>query len=135
MKKPLFLLAAILLCPCAQATKKPKMVVQVYAVDWHFESLIEIVDAYLILPDGTHVHGTCMSGFDSPCVPESFTPEKRSPAACSKTEGKPNAQHCVYQENYYADRKGNDLTLYAANGKVTFHIVSSWDMDALAGSR
>lgn len=127
MKRVLCALALIMLCYPAKAAKKPKMVVELYALDWQFESMVETVDAYLILPDGTHVQGMCADALgDHPCNPESFHPEKRLPAACTRATDKKNAQHCIYQENYYADRKGNDLTLYAANGKVTFHIVSSW---------
>jgi hypothetical protein len=116
------------------AAKKPKMIVQVYATDWRLESGVVFVDAYLILPDGTHAKGFCgQAPWDSPCDPESFAPEKRSPGACTDIEKK--TRRCVYQESYYADRQGNNIIVYAANGKVTYRIVSSWEVDAISKSR
>ena len=108
--------------------KKPKMVVQMAAYDytWNPAFAAETIDAYFILPDGTHVHGTCISdSMDKPrCEPESWTPEKRNPAQCQET-GK-NAKRCTYQETYYAERKVNDLTIWAANGKIVYHLKDSW---------
>lgn len=106
--------------------KKPKMIVELHALDYWFSGILENVDAYLILPDGTHLHGICFKGLETePCIPESFKPERRALDVCAETADK-KKEHCAYQENYYADRKGNELTLYAANGKVTYKIVSSW---------
>jgi hypothetical protein len=101
--------------------KKEKMVVQLYAVDTSHNGGLLQVTAYLILPDGTHAKGICMTTpyEKRPCIVESFKPEARKPDQC---EG----NHCVYKENYKAERKGNDVTLFAANGKVVFHVESSW---------
>lgn len=34
---------------------------------------------------------------------------------------------CFMNEDYYADRIGNDVIVYGANGRVTYHLTGSWD--------
>jgi hypothetical protein len=96
------------------------MVEELYALDTTISNGIAQVDAYLVLPDSTHAHGVCTDILgETLCTPEPVNAEKRAPNACTGT-------HCVYHEKYPADRKGNDITLHAANGKVAFHIQDFW---------
>jgi hypothetical protein len=109
---------------------KPKMSVQLYAIDMQSEATGSFVQAYLIFPDGTRATAVCgQAQGQATCNPESFNPERRSPTVCSTPQSK-NVMRCVYQENYPADRDGNDVHIHAANGTSTFHIVGSWDLDS-----
>jgi hypothetical protein len=94
---------------------------------------VEVVDVQLVLPDGSHAKGHCMTGTGS-CIVEPFAPEKRAADACKDvssrqkdmTYGKATLTECTLDEQYYADRNVNDITLYGAKGGVTYHIVGSW---------
>jgi hypothetical protein len=128
------LLAGITLLTPFPSASKPKLVVELYALEITNNSAGLQYDAYLILPDGTKAHGTCfimaaMDAYNNCGLPEPVDTSKRSPDACkpcaSNTE-KHSCQHCIYQEKYPADRKGNDITLYASNRKIVFHIKNSW---------
>jgi hypothetical protein len=105
--------------------KPPKMVVQLYA-QVVSSGITQSVDVYVVLPDGSRAVGHCFwSMGGSPCVVDPFAPEKRVVQNCIPPDRQFQAQ-CITSEIYYADRKINDLTLYAANGKVTYHITGSW---------
>jgi len=130
MLKSGFLTIALLLIPATLMAKKEKIVVQLYAMDTEWPATVAIsVEVYLILPDGTHVHGQCFKVAldNSRCAPvETFHAETRQSGQCTPKDGPNHGEHCVYQERYKAERNGNDITLFAANGKITFHIDRSW---------
>jgi len=81
------------------------------------------------LPDGSHASLICGDrSSDKNCAKiEPTSPEKMSPDAtkCS-TLGQQTT--CVTQNlgTYDAERKGNELTIRAPNGKLRFRIVGSW---------
>jgi hypothetical protein len=81
------------------------------------------VDIFLILPDGTHARAQCMwFGGIRPCLIDAFQAEKRIVEPCEVN----GPTRCFRNEVYYADRRSNDLTIYAANGKQEYHIIGSW---------
>jgi len=121
------LIAAFLSGTCF--AKKQKMNVEMVAYDVQVDGsplFLHHVDAYFVFPDGTRIHGTCMSGIgsDVSCEPESWTPEKRTANQCQVTNK--DSKRCTYQERYYAERKLNDLTIWAANGRIVYHLKDSW---------
>jgi hypothetical protein len=81
--------------------------------------------AKVILPNGDHASLMCG---DKRCAKiEPLAPEKSSPDAtkCFSL----GSQHTCTTYNmgeYWATREGNWLTIYAANGKLTFKITGSW---------
>jgi hypothetical protein len=75
------LMFSLAICCYGHAAKKPKLVVLVSAVDKEASSAV-MVTAFLVLPDGTHAKGTCLSVGERECDPESFTPEKRAVDVC-----------------------------------------------------
>jgi hypothetical protein len=103
------------------------MTVQLVAQNVAEDHGVEMADVYLVLPDGSHAFGHCITILGPPCVVESFAPEKRVTQACT---GQSGGNHmpaiCFWKELYSADRRGNDITLYGANGAVTYHITGSW---------
>jgi hypothetical protein len=56
------------------------------------------------------------------CLVEPVAVEKRVVVDCNAK----GPTRCFLNEVYYADRKDNDLTIHAGNGKVTYHITGSW---------
>jgi hypothetical protein len=126
---------AMLVCIPAIAKPKPaKMVVTLHQQGVSEMGYVEVVDVLLILPDGSHAKGHCITAEGASCLVESFAPEKRVVGACKDvssrqhddTHPKGTLTECTLDENYYADRKVNDITLYGAKGGVTYHIVGSW---------
>ena len=87
------------------------------------------VFAKVILPDGSHASLICGDrSTDKNCAKiEPTAPEKMSPDAttCS-TLGQQTT--CVTSNlgRYDAERKGNELTIRAPNGKLKFRITGSW---------
>jgi|GEM_PF-2935040 len=85
--------------------------------------------AKVILPDGSHASLTCGArSADKNCAKiEPIAPEKMPPDAttCS-TLGQQTT--CVTRNLgiYEADRKGNELTIHAPNGRLKFRIIGSW---------
>jgi hypothetical protein len=137
MKRILFVIALLSVCsgPLAVAKNKskPQLSIQLYAVDMQSEVTgASFVEAYLIMPDGTRAKAVCGQAMgQASCFPESFAPEKRSPNVCTSPPDRKNFQRCIFQENYPADRDGNNVIVHAANGVVTFHIISTWDLETL----
>lgn len=134
--KRLAVWTAITLCaavsiPAALAgkAKTPKMVVQLYGTaEIHMPNTdpsMVVYDAYLILPDGSHAVASCGG---PPCYIEAFVAEKRLKVPCDLLKDGTSSMYrtCYQSENYYAERKGNDITLSTINGKVTYHIYGSW---------
>jgi len=100
--------------------------VQLYAENVSDQWPTEIVEVYLILPDGSRAVGNClimMTDTKRRCHLEPFTPEKRISIPCAM--GKSQAS-CISNEKYYADRTGNDITVYGQNGPATYQITGSW---------
>lgn len=116
-------LILIICCAFAHAKHKPKMIVQLQAQSIGAGGLI--TDVYLILEDGSYAKATCLMGIGRPCQLDPFRPEKRSIVNCLPPDNSFQAM-CFQRESYYADRKVNDITIYAANGPVSFHIVGPW---------
>jgi hypothetical protein len=87
------------------------------------------VFAKVVLPDGSHASLICGDrSSDKNCAKiEPNAPAKMSPDAttCS-TLGTQTT--CVTRNlgTYDAERKGNELTIRAPNGKLKFRIVGSW---------
>jgi hypothetical protein len=105
----------------------PKLVVQLYAQTVLSNTYGSLVRVYLGLPDGSRGTGTCSSYMGKPtCTVDAFVPEKRVIQDCVDSKHTTQAI-CITNESYYATRIGNDLTLYAANGPITYHLTGSWD--------
>jgi hypothetical protein len=110
----------------ARKPKTPKMVVQLYGIaeSYGTDPMMTVLDAYLILPDGSHALASCVG---LACKIEAFVAEKRVKIPCDLlTPTKNMYRECYQSETYYADRKNNDITLNTINGKVTYHIFGSW---------
>lgn len=105
---------------------KPKMKVQLYGDSVEFKAGLTFVHVYLILPNGDHAEGTCLQAIGPNCKLESFAPEKRKKSPCELPNQPSTTITCYESENYEADRKNNDITLYGGSGKVTYHIYGSW---------
>lgn len=107
--------------------KPPKMTVQLYAERIVTNGIPTIIDVFLVLPDGSKAIGHCLQMIGgSPCHVDSFVPEKRVVQDCVDAKQTIQAS-CFTNETYYADRSGNEITVYGENGKVTYHITGSWD--------
>lgn len=83
--------------------------------------------AYLILPDGSHALASCgqtMAG--PPCLIEAFVAEKRVKVPCDliKVDTKGLTRECYPLESYWAERKGNDITL--KHDKWKGHVPHKW---------
>jgi hypothetical protein len=121
---PKITLSVLAVCMTAVAKPKPpKMVVQLYAQQIVAADL-EIIQVYLVLPDGSRAEAICSFQTDG-CMLDPFTPEKRESGNCLPPDKSFQAT-CYANEMYYADRKANDITLYGAKGGVTYHITGSW---------
>ena len=107
---------------------KPRMVVQLYAQNSHdLAQMMEIVQVYLVFPDGSRAKASCSKDYfdPKPCILDSFVPEKRIVQKCSSPDSEYPAV-CFSNEAYYAERKVNDITIQGANAKITYHIIGSW---------
>lgn len=87
------------------------------------------VFANVILPDGSHAQLICGDrASDSHCAKiEPISPEKMpvDSTKCS-TLGKQTTCVTTNLGSYEAERKGNELTVRAPNGKLKFRIIGSW---------
>ena len=101
---------------------KPKMIVQLVAESIDSSALFQSI--FVVLPDGSHAVAGCRT-LEGSCGIDSFRPEKRIAKGCHSKE-EPIAT-CYAGETYYATRKGNYITIYAANGARVYHITGSWD--------
>jgi hypothetical protein len=102
---------------------KPRMTVQLIGMSIASSGLYQ--DIYLILPDGSHAAARCWT-MQPACGIDPFAPEKRVKKACFVQDPHIDAT-CYFRESYYATRKVNDITIYAANGGRIYHITGSWD--------
>jgi hypothetical protein len=87
------------------------------------------VFAKVILPDGSHASLICGDkSTDKNCAKiEPTAPEKMSPDATNCTAlGQQTTCVTTNLGRYDAERKGNELTLRAPNGKLKFRITGSW---------
>lgn len=83
--------------------------------------------AKVILPDGSHASLLCFPS-DGHCAKiEPISPEKMPPESTT-CNALPSQMNCVTANlgSYEAERKGNQLTIHAPNGKLKFKIVGSW---------
>jgi hypothetical protein len=130
MKKALLLLLFIVAAQIVWAGDK--MQIKVVETSWTIETnkygTLIIITAKVILPDGSHADLLCRDN-DNCAVIEPVEPEKMPPdsKSCPKM-AVPGTTMCITKNlgTYLATRKGNYLTIYAPNGKLTFHIVGSW---------
>jgi hypothetical protein len=123
-------LLVVLSLPRADAGDKMRVeVAETSAMVTLGQSVFITVFAKVILPDGSHASLICGDrSSDKNCAKiEPTAPEKMSPDAttCS-TLGSQTT--CVTRNlgTYDAERKGNELTIRAPNGKLKFRIVGSW---------
>jgi hypothetical protein len=120
------------LCIPAALARKPKTIVQFYGEAFENPTPgMWFITAFLILPDGSHAQALCLQGRGSPCTIEPFAAEKRVKVPCDLLKSDPSGRRsggviCYQSENYYAERKGNDITLSTGKGKGTYHIDGSW---------
>jgi len=106
---------------------KPRMKVQLYGDRLENINGAIFVYVYLILPNGEHAEGSCMQVVYQPsCTLESFAPEKRKQSECTLPSKPSIKMTCYESETYEAKRNKNDITLYGASGKVTYHIYGTW---------
>lgn len=125
----LALLAVLSLSRADAGDKMRVEVVETSAMVTLGPSVFITVFAKVTLPDGSHASLICGDrSSDKNCAKiEPTAPEKMSPDAttCS-TLGRQTT--CVTQNlgTYDAERKGNELTIRAPNGKLKFRIVGSW---------
>lgn len=124
MKKPIFLIVLLAVGLPISGYAKPKMVVQLVAESTDSSALGERI--FIVLPDGSHATAECWLGMHSSCGIDAFRPEKRITKSCHSASSQ-LAADCYVGETYYATRKGNDITIYAANGERIYHITGSWD--------
>jgi hypothetical protein len=106
-----------------------QMTVQLYAeTKVSNDPYVEVYDVFLGLPDGTRAVGHCltMSVSGVSCRIEPFSPEKRIAQNCLQQPNEQYQSSCFTNEKYYANRYGNDITLYGARGAVKYHITGSW---------
>lgn len=124
-------LAAALSIPTALA-RKPRPLVQVYGVSSGASSAAPTAvfyTAFLIFLDGSHALAMCSESLLTPCAIESAAIEKRVKVPCDLVkEEDARVYHpaCYQSEWYESERKGNDITLRTARGRVTYHIHRSW---------
>jgi len=127
MRKYVQLPLVILLVFAGQLCAKPKMKVQLYGERVEFRDSINWVYVYLILPNGDHAQGLCGQAIGQPsCTVESVSPEKRKKSSCNLPSQPSVKLTCYESETYEAVRRKNDITLYGATGKVTYHIYGTW---------
>jgi len=83
--------------------------------------------ANVVLPDGSHAQLMCYAG-DGHCAKiEPISPEKM-PVDSTKCDKVGRDEICTTANlgRYEAERKGNELTIRAPNGKLKFRIIGSW---------
>jgi hypothetical protein len=119
-------IASILLVGNAEAGDKVR--VEVVETSTMISRTLLITNfAKIILPDGSHAALMCFAS-DGHCAKiEPISPEKMQPESTTcNTLG--NQMTCVTTNlgSYDAERKGNNLTIRAPNGKLKFRIVGSW---------
>jgi len=125
-------LALLVLLSFSRADAGDKMRVEVAetsAMVTSGRSVFITVFAKVVLPDGSHASLMCGDrSSDKNCAKIKPTaPEKMSPDAT--TCSTPRQQTTCVTKNlgtYEAERKGNELTIRAPNGKLKFRIVGSW---------
>jgi hypothetical protein len=87
------------------------------------------VFANVILPDGSHAKLICGDrASDNHCAKiEEVSPEKM-PVDSTKCSTLGRQTTCVTTNlgRYEAERRGNELTIRAPNGKLKFRIIGSW---------
>jgi hypothetical protein len=110
-------LCAVMAASPTPAPAKPKMIVQYLAEATSTLQAFTRTDVWLILPDGSHAKGTCLQS----CTVEPPRLEKRVLFDCPGI-----APKCIKDEWYYADRKGNDITIHTPTGSAVFHITGTW---------
>jgi hypothetical protein len=124
MKRAALLFLVLAVGLPANGYAKPKITIQLVAESYIGSSGLG-QRVFIVLPDGSHATAECWLGLHSSCGVDSFRPEKRVTKSCHSAQ-EPIAT-CYVGEVYYATRKGNDLTIYAANGKRVYHVTGSWD--------
>lgn len=123
-------LLTVLSLPRADAGDKMRVeVAETSAMVTLGQGVFITVFAKVILPDGSHASLICGDrSSDKNCAKiEPTTPEKMPlDATTCSTLGSQTT--CVTRNlgNYDAERKGNELTIRAPNGKLRFRIVGSW---------
>jgi hypothetical protein len=119
----------VLLLGSAKAAEKIQEVVETSAMVTTGASVFVTVFAKVILPNGSHASLICGDrSSDKNCAKiEPTAPEKMPPGAttCS-TLGRQTTCVTTNLGRYVAERKGNELTIRAPNGKLKFRIVGSW---------
>jgi hypothetical protein len=123
-------MALVLLLGSAWAAEKMQVeVVETSAMVTLGPAPFITVFAKVILPDGSHASLICGDrSSDKNCAKiEPTAPEKMAPDAttCS-TLGRQTTCVTTNLGRYEAERKGNELTIHAPNGKLRFRIVGSW---------
>jgi hypothetical protein len=119
-------IAVFLLAGSAEAGDKMRIEV-VEASTMISKSLLITNFAKIILPDGSHATLLCYASNGHCAKIEPISPEKMSPESTTcNTLG--SQMTCVTTNlgSYAAERKGNELTIRAPNGKLKFKIVGSW---------
>lgn len=124
MKTNWVVFAAFVLFLPVMGFAKPKMTVELVA-ESHIDSNGLGQRIFILLPDGSHATAECWLEMHSSCGIDPFRPEKRIQKSCHSA--REHIATCYVGETYYATRKGNDITIYAANGGRTYHITGSWD--------
>jgi hypothetical protein len=125
-----FLVVLSLFAQYAEAGEKMRLeVAETSAMVTSGRGVFITVFAKVVLPDGAHASLICGDrSSDKNCAKiEPTSPEKMSPDAtkCS-TLGQQTTCVTLNLGTYDAERKGNELTIRAPNGKLRFRIVGSW---------
>jgi len=130
--KPFAVLCILVILASQFSLASDKMKVEVVETNWLYEvnqvGALAIITAKVILPDGSHADLLCGT-HDKCAVIGPIAPEKMSPDSRKCDAGSlPHTSSCTTRNLgfYVATRKGNKLTIYAPNGKLTFEIAGSW---------
>jgi hypothetical protein len=120
---------ALLLGSAEAAEKMHVEVVETSAMITLGQAPFITVFAKVILPDGSHASLICGDRpSDNHCAKiDPISPEKMpvDSTTCS-TLGKQTTCVTTNLGSYEAQRKGNELTIRAPNGKLKFRIIGSW---------
>jgi len=129
-KIALGILALALVSGIAEAGEKMQVdVVETSAMVTLGSAPFITVFAKVILPDGSHASLICGDrSSDNHCAKiEPTSPEKMPPDSTKcDTLGKQTTCVTTNLGRYDAERKGNELTIRAPNGKLKFRITGSW---------
>ena len=122
--------ALALLLGSAEAGEKMHVeVVETSAMITFGQATFITVFAKVILPDGSHAELICGDrASDNHCAKiDPISPERMpvDSTTCS-TLGKQTTCVTTNLGSYEAQRKGNELTIRAPNGKLKFRIIGSW---------